>query len=130
MTERCFISTDSGISYADGSGYHRVNTNDFNNSIDNMLYDYQGNLWFTSSRPGLLRLAKSAFRDVYGTIGMERRVVNAVVLWQGNYYVGTDKGLDVVSRNCHEQIRNELTETLSGKRIRCLYADGEDHLWV
>ena len=125
-----FVSTDSGISYVDGSGYHRVNTNDFNNSIDNMLYDYQGNLWFTSSRLGLLRMAKSAFRDVYGTIGMERRVVNTIVLWQGNYYVGTDKGLDVVSRNCHEQIRNELTETLNGKRIRCMYVDGEDHLWV
>ena len=89
-----FISTDSGISYVDAAGYHQMNTNDFNNSIDNMLYDYQGNLWFTSSRLGLLRLAKSAFKDVYGTIGMERRVVNAIVLWQGSYYIGTDKGLD------------------------------------
>ena len=125
-----FISTDRGVSFIDRNGYHRVNTNDFNNSIDNMLYDYQGNLWFTSSRLGLLRLAKSAFRDVYGTIGMERRVVNAIVRWQGACYVGTDKGLDVVDRECHEQIRNELTEALDGKRIRCMYVDGEDHLWV
>ena len=125
-----FISTDSGISYVDREGYHKLNTNGFNNSIDNMLYDYQGNLWFTSSRLGLLRLAKSPFKDVYGAAGMERRVVNTIVFWQGNYYVGTDKGLDVVDKTCSLQIENELTKSLSGKRIRCMYVDGKDHLWV
>ena len=125
-----FLSTDSGISYADAGGFHRINTNGFNNSIDNMLCDYQGNLWFTSSRLGLLRLAKSAFKDVYGTIGMERRVVNAIVRWQEGYYIGTDKGLDVVDRSCRRQVENELTERLEGMRIRCLYVDGADHLWV
>ena len=126
-----FISADSGIAYIDGNGVcHRMNTNDFNNSIDNMLVDYQGNLWFTSSRLGLLRLAKSAFRDVYGTIGMERQVVNAIVMWQGDYYIGTDRGLDAVDRSCRNQVKNDLTAALAGKRIRCLYVDGQDHLWV
>ena len=125
-----FISTDSGVSYVDSEGYHNLNTNDFNNSIDNMLCDYQGNLWFTSSRLGLLRLAKSPFKDVYGAIGMERRVVNAIVSWQGDYYIGTDKGLDVVDKTCRNQIYNNLTGTLEGKRIRCMYVDENDHLWV
>ncbi len=125
-----FISTDSGVSYIDAAGYHILNTNDFNNSIDNMLYDYQGNLWFTSSRLGLLRLAKSPFKDVYGSVGLERKVVNAIVLWQDSYYIGTDKGLDVVDRACRESIENGFTNELSGKRIRCMYVDGGDHLWV
>jgi energy-coupling factor transport system substrate-specific component len=125
-----FISTDSGVSYIDVNGYHSLNTNDFNNSIDNMLYDYQGNLWFTSSRLGLLRLAKSPFKDVYGAIGMERRVVNAIVAWQGCYYIGTDKGLDVVDRTCRIQIHNSMTDELDGKRIRCMYVDGDNHLWI
>ncbi len=125
-----FISTDSGVSYIDNDGYHKLNTNDFNNSIDNMLYDYQGNLWFTSSRLGLLRLAKSPFKDVYGAIGMERRVVNAIVFWQDKYYIGTDTGLDIVDKSCREEIENELTAELEGKRIRCMYVDDHDHLWV
>ena len=125
-----FVSTDSGISYIDNAGYHKLNTNDFNNSIDNMLYDYQGNLWFTSSRLGLLRLAKSPFKDVYGAIGMKRRVVNAIVSWQDCYYIGTDTGLDVVDRTCRDQIENDLTAELEGKRIRCMYVDSRDHLWV
>ncbi len=124
-----FISTDSGVSYVDRSGYHRINTNEFNNSIDHMLYDYQGNLWFTSSRLGLLRLAKSPFTDVYGAVGMERRVVNAIVQWDDGYYIGTDKGLDVVDRT-RRQIFNDLTAALDGKRIRCMYVDGQEHLWV
>ena len=125
-----FISSDSGVSYLDNEGYHLVNTNDFNNSIDNMLYDYQGNLWFTSSRLGLLRMSKSPFKDVYGSIGMERRVVNAIVAWNEGYYIGTDKGLDVVDKACHRQINNALTKELEGKRIRCMYVDDSDHLWV
>ena len=125
-----FISTDSGVSYIDNEGYHKLNTNEFNNSIDNMLYDYQGNLWFTSSRLGLLRLAKSPFKDIYGSIGMDRRVVNAIVSWQNCYYIGTDKGLDVVDKGCSRQIENVLTEELDGKRIRCMYVDDNEHLWV
>ena len=125
-----FISTDSGVSYIDSAGYHRMNTNDFNNSIDNMLCDYQGNLWFTSSRLGLLRLAKSPFKDIYSAVGMDRRVVNTIVSWQDCYYIGTDKGLDVVDKACRHQVENELTAALDGKRIRCMYVDGADHLWV
>ena len=125
-----FISGDNGVSYIDRSGYHRLNTNDFNNSIDNMLFDYQGNLWFTSSRLGLLKLSKSPFKDIYGSLGMERRVVNSIVLWQDSYYIGTDKGLDVVDKACRKQLRNKLTFDLEGKRIRCMYVDSDDHLWV
>ncbi len=125
-----FLSTDNGISYIDADGYHLLNTNDFNNSIDNMLYDYQGNLWFTSSRLGLLRLAKSPFKDVYGSIGMDRKVVNTIVYWQNCYYIGTDKGLDVVDKNCRRSYSNLLTTELAGMRIRCMYVDGDNHLWV
>ena len=125
-----FITADNGVSYVDPNGYHKLNTNDFNNSIDNMLYDYQGNLWFTSSRLGLLRLAKSPFKDVYGAIGMDRRVVNAIVFWQDCYYIGTDKGLDIVDKNCRRQIKNEMTDSLEGVRIRCLYVDDNKHLWI
>ncbi|MBR6159686.1 MAG: hypothetical protein IKQ40_05230 [Lachnospiraceae bacterium] len=61
-----FVSTDSGVSYIDADGYHHLNTNEFNNSIDKMLYDYQGNLWFTSSRLGLLRLANRLLKMYTG----------------------------------------------------------------
>ena len=126
-----FITSDVGVSYIAPDGVlHALNTNDFNNSIYKVLYDYQGNLWFTSTRLGLLRLARSSFKDVYGTIGMERRVVNTVTAWQDCYYIGTDKGLDVIDSSCRHQLSNRLTEELAGQRIRCLYADTRGRLWI
>ncbi len=126
-----FICADNGIAYVNTAGvYERINTNDFNNSIDNMLMDYQGNLWFTSSRLGLLRLAASDFRDVYSTAGMENRVTNTVAQWNGVYYIGTDKGMDAVDLKGMNRIRDEVTKRFNGIRIRCMTVDDQNHLWV
>ena len=110
--------------------YERINTNEFNNSIDNMMMDYQGNLWFTSSRLGLLRLAASDFRDIYSTAGMENRVTNTVVQWNGTYYFGTDKGMDAVDLKGMNRVRDDVTRRFNGVRIRCMMVDAQDHLWV
>ena len=126
-----FVSADNGVGYISrDNDFEGINTNDFNNSIDNMLIDYQGNLWFTSSRLGLLRMAPSAFKDIYSTVGMDSRVVNAVEYWQGDYYFGTDKGLDAVDSACKTRVTNALTEELEGVRIRCLLVDSSDRLWI
>jgi energy-coupling factor transport system substrate-specific component len=75
-------------------------------------------------------MAPSVFKDVYSTVGMPNRVVNTVTKWQGNYYFGTDKGLDVVDARGREQITNALTERFAGTRIRCMFVDRDNHLWV
>ena len=126
-----FICADNGVAYVDPNGeYEKINTNDFNNSIDNMLVDYQGNLWFTSSRLGLLRMAASDFRDIYTTAGMDNRVTNTIVQWNGAYYFGTDKGMDAVDLKGKHRVTNELTEKFAGVRIRCMTVDDQGHLWV
>ena len=126
-----FISADNGIGYrTPGGHFERINTNEFNNSIDNMLMDYQGNIWFTSSRLGLLRMAPSDFRDIYSTAGLANRVVNTIVEWQGTYYFGTDKGLDAVDKSGKNAVSNELTEQFAGTRIRCMTVDSLGSLWI
>ena len=126
-----FICADNGIAHLNAAGeYERINTNEFNNSIDNMLMDYQGNLWFTSSRLGLLRLAQSDFRDIYTTAGMEKKVVNTVVCWNNAYYIGTDKGMDAVDLKGLHPIRDKVTDRFDGIRIRCMAVDSAGTLWV
>lgn len=126
-----FITSDDGVGYLDSSlVFHRINTNNFNNSIDHMLVDYQGNFWFTSSRLGLLRMAQSSFKDIYSNIGMDSRVCNSVEMWNGNFYIGTDKGLDAVDSQCRHRVVNTLTEQMSGIRIRCLKVDSQGALWI
>ena len=126
-----FISADNGVGYRLPDGhFERINTNNFNNSIDKMLMDYQGNIWFTSSRLGLLRMAPSDFRDIYSTAGLPNRVVNTIVEWNGNFYFGTDKGLDAVDLSGKNPVKNELTEQFAGIRIRCMMVDDANHLWI
>ena len=126
-----FLSAENGIAYLDSDHeYHLLNINAFNNSIDRMLRDYQGNLWFTSSRLGLLRMAPSPFQDLYSTVGIPDHVVNSVAKWQGDYYIGTDTGLNIIDSTLEKEIQNSLTRQLEGVRIRCICADSHGHLWI
>jgi energy-coupling factor transport system substrate-specific component len=130
-TGGAFICADNGAGYMDEQwNYSSVSTGQFNNSIDNMTVDYQGNLWFTSSRLGVLRLCKSGIVDYYEAIGVERKVVNTSEFWNDMLYVGTDNGLDVLDINNKEAVNNELTKMLSGVRIRCIETDSQNHLWI
>lgn len=126
-----FVCSDTGIGYFTGSGKaSKVNTNTFNNSIDSMAIDYQGNLWFASSRLGMLKLSESSFTDICRASGVEGNVVNAVTKWQDRLYIGTDSGLEIVDESLSLGIEDELTEQLKDVRIRCLMTDSNDHLWI
>lgn len=91
-----FVCADNGTGYYDSQNqFINIDTGSFNNSIDHMTADYQGNLWFTSSRLGLLRLSRSAFTQLNYEHTDEKLVVNTVTMWNGNYYIGTDSGIAV-----------------------------------
>ncbi|MBO6140701.1 MAG: HD domain-containing protein [Ruminococcus sp.] len=128
---KVFICADNGVGYFDKEGsFFRINTNSFNNSIDNVEVDYQGNIWLTSSRLGLLKMSASVFTDIFTTYGIENSVVNAVERSDGKMYVGTDKGLKILDENSGELIENKLTQMLDGVRIRCIKTDKGGDLWV
>ena len=177
------ICADNGIAHIGPDGvYELIDTGEFNNSIDNMLVDYQGNMWFTSSRQGLLRLAPSDFRNLYNADGFtlsqdelkeivennyaelyktfgededgitaeelkadadrdyeglssaidgtKNKVVNTVVEWNGNYYIGTDKGMDAVDPTGRKRVTDAVTGMFTENRIRCMYVDRDNRLWV
>ena len=107
--------------------YHKINTNNFNSSIDSMLVDYQGNLWFGSSRLGLLEMCKSSFEEIFQNIGMTA-VVNSTEKWDGILFCGTDDGLVAVKGR--KKVSNQLTKRLQNVRVRCLKADSKNTLWI
>lgn len=126
-----FICADNGIAYfaADGK-YETISAETFNSSIDHMLIDYQGNLWFTSSRLGVMRMCKSIFKRYDYGADMGEDVVNSTAERAGLIYIGTDSGL-IISDSCSDKnISNALTDKLAGVRIRCIYNDGHDNLWI
>ena len=128
-----FLCSDSGVGYIDykkDNSFHLVDTDLFNNSIDNMIEDYQGNLWFSSSRLGLLRMCETAFAEIYLSAGFSEAVVNTVIKFNDKIYFGTDEGLSMIDVESGEPEENELTNKMKGLRIRCLMQDSKNRMWV
>lgn len=129
--DEIFICSDNGVGYLTSSQkYKLINTERFTSSIDNMMIDYQGNLWFASSRQGLIKLCKSSFTNLFAEVGEVSHVVNAVANFKGNLYCGTDDGLVILNEKTKKTTSNELTELLEGVRIRNINIDSTDNLWI
>ena len=116
-----YIAADSGVGYIgeDGS-VNTIETGEFNNAVDNIFKDYQGNIWFTSSRCGLLSLNQSVFRDMFRLSDVDSEVVNAVIEWNRCIYTGTDEGLVIIDDKLGVSVSNNLTEFFKGDRIRTI----------
>ena len=128
-----FLCSDSGVGYIDykkDNSFHLVDTDLFNNSIDNMIEDYQGNLWFSSSRLGLLKMCETAFAEIYLSAGFSEAVVNTVIKFNNKIYFGTDEGLSMIDVESGESEENELTKKMKELRIRCLMQDSKNRMWV
>ena len=128
-----FLCSDSGVGYIDykkDNSFHLIDTDLFNNSIDNMIEDYQGNLWFSSSRLGLLKMCETAFAEIYLSAGFSEAVVNTVIKFNNKIYFGTDEGLSMIDVESGEPEENELTNKMKGLRIRCLMQDSKNRMWV
>lgn len=131
LQKELFVCADNGIGYLTMNGMvHKINTSDFDSSVDNMLVDYQGNLWFSSSRLGLLELSESIVKEIHTRVGLDESVANAVTKWNGRYYLGTDEGLSVVDMANNRSVGNHLTGMLNQVRIRSLVVDDKNSLWI
>lgn len=129
--DRMWVCADNGIGYVDTDGsFVRQESGDFNYSIEGMAEDYQGNLWFASLRLGLLRLSRSVITDVFADNGISPSVVNTTAVFDDKLYAGTDDGLCIIDMKKHRQITNELTDYLSGSRIRSICPSHDGGMWI
>ena len=126
---RIWISSDSGIGYVKGKTLYKLSYDNFDSSIEGILEDYQGNIWIASSRYGVMKLSESYFENLFENNDIIGSVTNAICYHNGLYYCGTDDGLVIIDNFSKTKIENELTELLSGARIRCISKDSKDNLW-
>lgn len=125
-----WICADNGIGYMDNNGkFTEVNGAGFNNSIDDMFADYEGNLWFTSSRQGVMKIVKNRFKNISFAAGLPDMVVNSTAMYEDELYIGTDTGLFILDDN-YKSIENGLTALLKNIRIRCIKTDSKGNLWL
>ncbi len=128
---RLFVCAENGAGYFNQENtFCPINTNHFNSAIEHMLIDYQENLWFTSSRLGLLRLCPSVFSEVYEEEGGSEALVNTVTKWQNCLYIGTDSGLAAGKGSPFTQRTELLIQKFQGIKICCMIVDSNNHLWI
>ncbi|MCR5415167.1 MAG: response regulator [Pseudobutyrivibrio sp.] len=127
--DRIWVLSDDIIGYLDGDKFCVVEDLPMDSNIGSMTEDYQGNLWFTSTRQGVMKIVTNNFKDLTMASNNEPVVVNATCISDRKVYVGTDEGLQIYDKY-NRNYTNALTEELSGIRIRCISKDLEGNLWI
>lgn len=128
--EKTWICCQNGIGYFDsGMNFTAVDGLAINSAVKNMFADYEGNYWISSTVYGVLELTKSACTDFFFANNLETTPVNAVAEYYGEIYVGTDSGL-IIDDIDGNRIYNELTGEIGDSRVRSLYVDSSNLLWI
>ena len=128
---RIWVLSNTTIGYLDeNEQLHVLEDIPLNSSIDTMTEDYQGNLWFTSSRQGVMKVVTNNFQDITEYARLEEEVVNSTYLHDGLLYIGTDKGLQLIDNSSYRRIENSLTEFIGDARIRCIESDNDGNIWL
>ena len=142
---RLWICAQNGIGLADGQQVYSLDELPMNRMIDHMLADYEGNLWFTSSRQGVMKLVSNRFSNLFARFDLSECVVNATCMCGRQLFIATDTGLMVLDENGpvsavplsaaktasgEELGAVDLLEYLDGVRIRSIIRDSLGRLWI
>ena len=143
--DRIWICANNGIGVLDDDGFHSLADLPLNNSVTHVMEDYEGNLWFTSSRQGVMKLVTNRFQDVFERAGLPAQVVNSTCMYDGRLFIATDTGLIVLdgsepaasvplssarTASGKDLGETDLLEMLDGCRIRSVLRDSRDNLWI
>ena len=124
-----WICSDNGVGFLGDDGFVSLSDLPMDNSVEHVMEDFEGNLWFTSSRQGLMKIVKNRFTDISKAADLDSVVVNSTCLSGGLLYVGTDNGLIILDR-AYGKVENKLTEMLSDVRIRSIHIASDGALWL
>ena len=126
-----WVTATNGLGYIDErSAFHTIDDIPMDNSIGHIMRDHEGNLWFTSSRQGVLKLVPDRFTDISKFAGLEPQVINSTCINGDDLYLGTDEGLIILNKDTLKRVENELSEKMQDVRIRCIKNDSEGNLWL
>jgi len=140
-----WICANNGIGVWRGGDEIEVIENiPMNSNVESVMADYQGNLWFASSRQGVMKIVPNYFTNVFERFDIPEAVVNSTCYYDGLLFIGTDSGLTVLDEDGKvASLRLNYSMTASGDslgyldlgamlrdiRIRSIIKDSKDRLW-
>ena len=145
IDDKIWLCARNGIGVIDDQGFHHLSDLPMNNSVNQIMKDYEGNLWFTSSRQGLMKVVSNRFSSLFTRYSLPSRVVNSTCMYEGKLFIATDTGLMVLDENgavSSVPLRSagtasgsklqcdDLLELLDDCRIRSVIRDSQNRLWI
>ena len=141
-----WICADNGVGSIDNNVFHTYNNFDFNNSMEDMMVDYQGNFWFISSKLGVMKITPNQFTDISRQYKLEQAVTTSTCMYNGRLFIGNKNGGITVLGKDQEAtfVRLNKATTASGKEIfekdlllmlkdttvRSIIRDKKDDMWI
>ncbi|MCR4606279.1 MAG: hypothetical protein K5771_00950, partial [Oscillospiraceae bacterium] len=140
-----WICAGNGIGKLTSGGVKVLKNVPLNNTIEHMMTDFGGNLWFVSSHQGMMKIVPNQFSDLFERFGLSETVVNSTCACGDQLFIGTDSGLIVIEvdkiveslpltsamtasgKDLHS---DDLLKLLDGVRIRCIFRDSHGRLWI
>ena len=140
-----WICSATGIGVLENGSFYTLRNIPMNSSVGHVKTDYEGNLWFTSTRQGVMKITPNRFSDIFERNKVSKAVVNTTCLYGEDLYVGTDTGLVVIgpdgplsqvpitkaqTASGNPAEITDLLKFLNGCRIRSIIRDSENRLWI
>ncbi len=141
-----FVCADNGVGSIDNNVLHTYNNFEFNNSMEDMMVDYQGNLWFISSKLGVMKVAPNQFTDLTMQYRIDPAVTTTTCFFNGRLFVGNKNGgITVLGKDQevrHLKINNcvtasgvdlhedDLIDMLGDTTVRSIIKDKRNDIWI
>jgi len=96
--------------------------------ITNFAEDFEGNLWLTTNRDGIIRLKNTHFYNYGVKDDLPNSIVNVIYQDQKQFWIGTEDGLARIRNGTIETF--QLGEKGKENRIRSILKDSKGNLWL
>ena len=142
--DQVWVCAGNGVGVADEHGFHHLDDLPMENAISHVVADYEGNLWFSSSRQGLMKVVPNRFVNLFPHYDLSEHVVNTTCEYGELLFIGTDAGLIAVTKDAvvdeipltsaktasgEDLGETELIRLLGTARIRSILPDSKGNIW-
>ncbi len=126
-----FYCCENGCGFISNEGkVTNLTTDDFNDSIEDVIVDLQGNIWLASNKMGIVRYSWNPFQDIFAKAEVESEVANSVIIKDGLLWVGTNSGLNTIDTKTYYNVPVDYPELFENVRIRDIMEDSKGNVWI
>lgn len=125
-----FLGAENGLFYYTDNSLQKLEIEQFDNSIIDILRDVQGNVWIASDTQGICKMSENPFTNILEHTDTQQMVVNSIHKADNLLYIGSDTGLAIIDETNNVSIENKLTKKLAEKRIRHIMQDSNGNIWI